>query len=622
MKTWIAERFARKRGVPQASGRPKLADGPNARVWQAVAAFLSDAKSPRYALLIDGPWGVGKTHFYRALETTFGTGKRWLYVSLYGVRDKRDIDRAVFAALYPSLSGKGAEVAGALASAVLQRGGLDLKLDLTSVLDRSAADVIVFDDLERTKLGPTELLGYINTYVEHEHDGLKVILLANVAEFDDAAGFQRTREKVIGRTLRLAPDFDAAFDSFVADLPATGSGGLLSGRRERIRALHALSGTNNLRVLHQAVRDFARLADALEPLHRENSAAMGVLVDLVFVFAIEFHSAGIAAEELGDRRTQWIRGVVAEGQPTTIRRLSDKYLDASLIETPISDEALRTLLVDGVVDEQGVRSDLGRSRWFLTEEEAAWRRVWRAFELPDPIVEPAIDEMNKVWGEHGYVRAGEILHVLGLRLWLAEIGRLPMDRAAAEADGRRYIDALRDSGALEAIDADHVSRVMVLRSYGGLGYTERESDDFRRLADYLSEQQVVADDQRRPAQAAELFEELKGSPALFSRRILSNGGEDSRWSQIALLQHIDPAAFAEWLTRQDPAIQRETIASLSARYDFAALDQHLAEERSWLEALRERLALIADASGPIARDRVMKNIAWYLNRVLDGDPGE
>jgi hypothetical protein len=621
MKNWIADRLARRRGPP-VSGRPPLAEGPNARVWQAVDAFLSDAKSPRHALLIDGPWGVGKTHFYKAIELVFGAGKRWLYVSLYGVRDKRDIDRAVFAALYPSLSGKGAQVAGALAAAVLQRGGIDFKLDPATLMDRSAADVIVFDDLERAGLGATELLGYINTYVEHEHDGLKVILLANVAELVDVAGFQRTREKVIGRTLRLAPDFDAAFDAFIADLPSAGSGGVLRGGRERIRTLHKQSGTSNLRVLHQTVRDFARLADALEPHHRENLRAMRSLVDLVFVLAMEFHSAGIEATELDDRRNQWIRGVVAEGQPTAIRRLSEKYLDAGLIETPISDEALRDLLIDGVVDEQRVRSDLDRSRWFLTEEEVAWRVVWRAFELPDAMVEPAIDEMNRVWAEHGYVRAGEILHVLGLRLWLSDIDRIPMNRADVEADGRRYIDTVRDSGALEAVGADHIDRVMVLRSHGGLGYMERETDAFRRLADYLSEQRVVADDRRRPAQAAELFEELKASPDLFSRRILSNGGEDSRWSQIALLHHLDPAEFAHWLAEQDPAIQRETLTSLSVRYDFAALEQHLAEERPWLESLRDQLVRIAAESRPVARDRLTKNVAWYLAPVLDGRQAE
>ncbi len=610
----VITRALLKGAEPRREGAARSGEsGPNARAVSAVEAFLASDGSSRHALLIDGPWGVGKTHFHNDLRARFGGGQVWLYVSLYGVSSKADIDNAVFAAAYPLLSGSGAAVAGAISGALLKHLKVDTKLSPKDFLTLDTVGVIVFDDLERTHLPPTELLGYLNRYVEHGPNALKVLLIANLDEMAEKAEFTRTREKVVGRSLKLVPDFGAAFPYFVTRL-ASPSREVVEAAAEQIHTLFRQSGLGNLRLLDQALQDLGRLVTAMDDRHRQKTELVKALTDLVVIFALELRSGGADFSDLQGRQTAWIHGMVG-GEPSAVRRLSEKYPGATLIEEPVSDAVLKALFVDGVVEAELARDDLDRSRWFVTASEPAWRLAWRAHELSDELVEPAIDEMNRLWDGQAYSAVGELLHVFGIRLWQSDIGRLALDRKAVLADGLASIDSLFDKDLLEVTASDPYDR---WSSHGGLGYMEIKSDEFIAFAAHLRTRRQETFLRRLPAQAAELLEELRRDPELFSRRILQNGGADSRWSRIPVLHHTDPDALASWIGEQHPALQRDVLISLSVRYEHGALNGMLGPERPWLENLSQSLKVIAGHRSPVARDRLQRNIHWYLAPVLDG----
>lgn len=616
LKRKISAGFARwGRGQKPLAMEPSEAvapNGPNSRVWSAVEAFVSRDDSPQYALLIDGPWGVGKTHFQKALKTHFEAEKVWLYVSVYGLSSKAEIDKAVFAALYPQLSGNAAKVVGAFARAALSAGKLNFPLDPTTLLDRKSIDVIVFDDLERSSLPPGELLGYINSFVEHEHDGLKVILLANVDAMEQSEAFEKTREKVIGRSVRLKPDIDAAFPTFAASVSESARDVIL-GAADRFKDRFTESGTDNMRLLHQAVWDSGRIADAMSQEQRENADLVHAIFDLIVILAVELRSRAIEEEDLFERRKRWIRGQA--GDANALHTVAKKYPSASLLETPLSDDTLRSLFIDGVVDPDAVRADLDRSRWMHVEREASWTIAWRSHELPDEMVERAIDEMNESWDKRQYVEYGEILHVFGIRLWLSEIGRIEQDVTGIEAEGRLYIDEVRDAGRLPAADRGAFRHTS---GHGGLGYMKVDTDPFRRFAVYLQEQQVEGDRRRRPGQAQDLLAELKTDPELFGKRIANTGGSEAIWAMTPILHHLDVKELVDWLVEQHPALQRDVLMSISIRYDYGRLEQELAEERFWLESLRRALRRRAKAATPVARDRILNNIKWLITPRLEG----
>ncbi|WEK57015.1 MAG: hypothetical protein P0Y52_10735 [Candidatus Brevundimonas phytovorans] len=436
---------------------------------------------------------------------------------------KADIDNAVFAAAYPLLSGKGAAVAGAVSGAFLKHLKVDTKLSPKDFLTLDAVGVIVFDDLERTHLPPNELLGYLNSYVEHGPDALKVLLIANLDEMADKTEFARTREKVIGRSLKLVPDFRAAFPYFAARL-ASPSREVVQGAADQIYALFQQSGLGNLRLLDQAIQDLGSLVAVMDDRHKQNPGLVKALTDLVVIFALELRSGGANLGDLEGRQTAWLHGVVGKGEPSAVRRLSEKYSGATLVDEPVSDVVLKALFVDGAFEAEQARGDLDRSRWFVTASEPAWRLAWRAHELSDELVEPAIEEMNRLWDAQAYSAAGELLHVFGIRLWQADIGRLALDRKAVLADGLAGIDALFEQDRLETTASDPYGRGS---GHDGLGYMEIKSDEFGLFAAHLTSRRQETLLRRLPAQATELFGELRQDPELFSRRILQNGGADT-----------------------------------------------------------------------------------------------
>lgn len=178
----------------------------NDEIIEAILHYV-DEDLYNYAVLIDGEWGCGKTYFikehlYDELEkheknrAEAGQYKerRVVYLSLYGIKSVDDVSKQILMESYLSKTGKikgflkkGTEVTGKMLPVffdILKAKGLELDADnvsnavggLLSIKD----SILIFDDLERCDCPINEILGYINTFVEH--DGMKVILVANQKE--------------------------------------------------------------------------------------------------------------------------------------------------------------------------------------------------------------------------------------------------------------------------------------------------------------------------------------------------------------------------------------------------------------------------------------------------------
>lgn len=162
-----------------------------------------------YAVMIDGEWGCGKTYFikkrlYTELEKHEKEKvqnqegykpKGIIYLSLYGVKSLEEVSKQILMESYFVKSGnakgiirKGTEITGkmlpVLFDIIKTKTGLELEAENVSNAAGgffSVKDsILIFDDLERCNCPVNEVLGYINTYVEHE--GMKVIIIANQKE--------------------------------------------------------------------------------------------------------------------------------------------------------------------------------------------------------------------------------------------------------------------------------------------------------------------------------------------------------------------------------------------------------------------------------------------------------
>ena len=77
------------------------------QITEAVKRFLTKPLY-NYALMIDGPWGCGKTHYIRKglIPELERAEYKTTYVSLYGIRDAYDISDTVYSRILSEIAEK------------------------------------------------------------------------------------------------------------------------------------------------------------------------------------------------------------------------------------------------------------------------------------------------------------------------------------------------------------------------------------------------------------------------------------------------------------------------------------------------------------------------------------
>lgn len=155
-----------------------------------------------YAIMINGEWGSGKTHFWNhklrsrieAIKNSKGKLYKTIYISLYGINSIEEISKKIFLETNPMISKtlkKFVDNADGNIIPEYVKTGVDIA-NLYGAMNTStnqmdfaklfATDdkVLCFDDLERANIDIIDILGYINNFVEH--DGIKTILICNEKE--------------------------------------------------------------------------------------------------------------------------------------------------------------------------------------------------------------------------------------------------------------------------------------------------------------------------------------------------------------------------------------------------------------------------------------------------------
>lgn len=181
-----------------------------------------------YAYMIDGSWGSGKTFFVRELlvpaiqehesdkkkDNSEYKEKEVLYVSLYGIKDTEEISRLLYLELKNVITSKAAGTkfseenkkkisswlgtgAKIFSDILKDTKGIDLENILSKIASGFSLDncIFIFDDLERTSCSINDILGYINNFIEH--DGIKVLLIANEEEINTASQLELNPEEVL-----------------------------------------------------------------------------------------------------------------------------------------------------------------------------------------------------------------------------------------------------------------------------------------------------------------------------------------------------------------------------------------------------------------------------------------
>jgi hypothetical protein len=553
----------------------------NAEIVHFLEQYCMSKMAPRYAVLVEGQWGSGKTwlikEFCAALKAKYDRPS--YYVSLYGVNSAEDIVEQLYAQMHPLLSSSTVRRSMSVVRLALKA---TFKVDINDhekaeikfampkegkkEVDNQGA-ILVFDDLERCTLPMESIFGLLNQFVEHED--ARLIILSNesrVKPSSAALPFATIKEKLVGRTLRVAPEIGHALRSFLNEADDMPGYRALNARTDTILQVFQRTGHQNLRQLRQAVQDFYTLWQSLvihAPSIEQERAFQDRLVSDVVALSMECRAGTVTPADL----------LALNGAMTA--------LDPEGVTDAIADiPAHERLALHGMLD--GARCALLPFYYarffengFLSKAESAhalqtspyridpvapdWLRLWHWDRLPENEFRQLLNDVRSRFGKLEYARPGELFHVIGLLLFFGQLGVLedmdpndypPVDtRIIDQAQG--VINDLDAAGRIAALAATRDDGPEDDSSYWGLPYWRAGHPRFRDLRASYRLAQTRVSKEKLEHLAAGWMDELENDAAKWARRISPTGGEDAIFVDVPAFSFQINDRFAKLLLAAD-----------------------------------------------------------------------
>ena len=563
---------------------------PNTHIFTYLDYYVDLPRAPHYAVMLTGPWGIGKSfHIKRYLKSLADRGKKVAYVSLYGVKSADDIAMAVFTTLVPKQDNKLVQVGSQIGRALLKKMATGAGETAINLLPDDCFDLLVLDDLERAVMSHVEVLGFVNSFIEHEDR--RIVLIANEAELPDQETYRRVREKVIGMTFVLAEETDAALTYFIDGIDDPATREFLRNTTAHIRTIFDQSKTQNLRLLDQSLRAWERLYKVVDPELKKKKSGIDVAFNLFLALSLEVRAGRIIRSDLIGRINNIVAGMMkrradADQSSTPMSEAQDRYGRLQLHDDILTDEVLIDVLCDGKIDETVINAALAVNQHFVEPgAEPAWRKVWHGFLREAAEFEPAFQLMEQEFKERKFDDTGIVLHVFGLRLWGAELGEIDKTDAQIVTEGKAYIDDLRHDGRLKRYRHDGFHD-----SSHGLGLHHSDTPAFKELRQYLIDQSEHAHQAGWPKVAAQLLDNMSGEAEVFYSRVCWSGGnERPDCADDPVLATLAVKDFVDRLIAGTPVAQRTVLEALKTRYERGGLANDLATEAPWLIDMHREL---------------------------------
>ena len=262
----------------------------------AIKHYIKTPKCYYSAVLINAPWGAGKTYFVKKVlydevkEELRNVNKHMVYISLNGInsidllcsrfnlaklklasKPKSDNNIAddslnVISAFSDLLSEKNQKKI----NAALKITGSMVKISKKLVMSFKGEEIIfVLDDLERSTIPIEELLGCISDIAEQEE--CKFILISNEEKIKDLDKYHEIKEKVIGHTYLFKQDVQSVINSEFKDEE-------LEEYKSKVIKILDNEENINYRVLFQSLETYKELKEMIKKMqfdYFENSSNWG-----------------------------------------------------------------------------------------------------------------------------------------------------------------------------------------------------------------------------------------------------------------------------------------------------------------------------------------------------------
>ena len=424
----------------------------NKHIENYLTYYLNSNFNPSFAVLLQGKWGCGKTWFIKQFIEKYPKSDeqtKFIYITLYGVTSVSEIEDQIFQQLHPILSSKAMALSGKILKGIARAslkidfdgdnksdGSLNAQLpeiNLPDYLRNTSKSILVIDDLERCVIPLNALLGYINSFVEHQD--LKVIIIANEEELECVESdiesknklYRKIKEKLIGKTFQVEHDIEQAYVYFVSQVEQDNAKKFLTDNKGKIIEIFNTANYCNLRHLKQCLWDFERFYQTIPEGYRKNTDLLEELLSHFFAFSFEIKSGQIIPADIKDLASISIREMISNDNkntspPLPIDTILKKYPFISAYDMILTEKSWRDLFGKGYLAETDLQESLGKSKFCQDENTPPWVKLWHYIDLEDDEFSSLYSEVLSQWNKKQFIVPGEVLHVCGLFLRFSYIG--------------------------------------------------------------------------------------------------------------------------------------------------------------------------------------------------------
>jgi len=611
----------------------------NSHIAEYLDYYLNLPNPPQYAVLLRGDWGSGKSFFSKNYIAN-NPSHKYLTISLYGITAFKEIEDSFFQQIHPILGSKAFKLGSKLLTGVV-KGAFKIDLDgdkkgsdasatvtipeFVTNFDKSAENrVLVFDDLERCNIKLTDLLGYVNQYVENY--GLKVILVANENEIiqkstengvKDVSEYARIKEKLIGKSFDVQSDIDTALGVFIGEVNGQPSEKVMLKYRHIIRSTYDIANYNNLRHLKQSVLDFARFYEFLPQDLEKTAGLLEHIISLFFAVSIEIKKGDIQADDI---RKIFLLDYLTRGkndEPTITQTLNAKYPVFGLYHQPFDHQFLRDFFKNGTVNKASLATSISYSSYFADNNKPTWVKLWYFDLLEDA---DFIKYSEELWNNITNKKIDDkylLLHIVGIFLNLSGLGLIDKKPEDIVAFSEANLAELEKTGKLllKKHEKINTSAAYMLEFQG------KTNPKFRDFVSKFTDCISNAQDADWPTKAQELLKVLDTNDSLFIMRLTLGNSEDHWYFDIPILTYIAPDEFVTSYLKLKNSRKREFYSSLKARYDSKHFLKELEPEAAWWKTVIEKLELsLASFAGKVTGHLIKAAIADIKNFIKYFEP--
>jgi hypothetical protein len=601
--------------------------------------YFKFEQAPEYAVMIKGAWGSGKSWFVKkSLERLKQNSGKSLYVSLYGMVCFEDIENSFFEQMHPVLSSKGMKLTSKIAKGLLKATiKLDLdgdgksettakipteELKLPGYLKDTDSFVLVFDDLERCSMKISDVLGYINQFVEHQ--GYKVLIVANEDEIldksDDNKCYSRAKEKLIGKTFELVPNTNLALESFIDSSSSNQLKKFYQENLTNIIGVYSSSQSKNLRHLKQALWDFERFYNALPSSCIDKVELKTELLNLFLCFAFETRSANYSIQTISRVKDSIYDGILDKDKdkPKSLYSvLSSKYPMLNFSDSLVEESVWVDFFDKGIIDEQKTKESIERNKYYQDTNTENWVKLWNYHDLSDLEFDSLFEAVNQEVTDYKYTQHQVVKHLAGLFIRLSDISLISISKSDVLGHYKKYVNYLFDNNHLPSELNDYTFEFDT-DSWGGLGFAGRGVEEYEQFEEYLNKKIELYKVQSMPNIACELLELMQSDVDLFTLKLIHCNREENLYYKTPILNGIDPNTFVEKLLSLPGDKFTRVGYMFKERYSVKQFNKNLFIELEWLkkiESLLEQQQI--ESKGKLSGYRISLLVNGYIKTSIE-----